>query len=330
VRDPRVTKLADGERDLVPHASRRQLSHHLGIAIRARRFDQLVREVMTLDHGNRWSPVRAGRIHLGPLHLVRPVCDGEHDPVWIRRRYAARLSRDQRRWFEAWCAMALTPSAAFRFVRRGMRPMMGGSPGVLATDNFDRANAADLGANWTTQTGYATFGINTNACDSTSAGLNCGNWYSAISWPSDQYSQITLSATVAANSDAATVRAASAATTFYAGGHNNGDAGNFSRRIWKLVAGAFTSLGTEAVNIVASDIIRLDVQGSNLELKVNGVSSITVTDAAIASGNAGISANHSAVDVPLLDDFEGGDFEPSPPPGAPTLPASPVQSGLRW
>lgn len=176
---------------------------------------------------------------------------------------------------------------------------------TLATDDFNRANSSTLGANWTAQSGVSSMSILSNQADVVD---NRGNYYSNATWPNDHWSQATILTTANILHASVRVRCATAADTYYNGGANPTDFGNKNRRIWKTVAGTRTSLGSQATDVVANDVIYLEAQGTALVFKVNGTTVVSVTDSSIASGNAGLGGRNFASDSPKYDDWSGGDF----------------------
>src|SRR5258706_12829208 len=180
---------------------------------------------------------------------------------------------------------------------------------ILATDNFNRADAANLGANWTNIRGG--LGIFSNTVDVANAADEQTARYSAISWPNDHYCTITVKQVAASSAVGAGVRVQSSGGSGrdgYWAGYNSSDSGNNNRRIWKYITGAFTSLASEAINIVVDDVVRLEVQGTTLTMFVNNVQRLQVTDSTWTVGNAGLYGKAAAIDTSVMDDFEGGDF----------------------
>src|SRR5216117_2215069 len=121
---------------------------------------------------------------------------------------------------------------------------------VLASDNFNRANAASLGANWILFKGIANHqGIFSNAADLTVASARNGDAYDGgVSWPNDQYAQAkVVTMPDAAGTWAVVVRGeavSGVSRTFYAAGVNPGDSGDTFTRIWKFVGNTFTGLAS--------------------------------------------------------------------------------------
>jgi hypothetical protein len=183
---------------------------------------------------------------------------------------------------------------------------------TLATDNFNRTNAASLGANWTASTASAgnddgDFSIASNQCIADSA--IPGVYYSGVAFPDDQWAQATA-VTLAETWTAVRVRNSSSAATYYSGGSGSGAFGNNNHRIWKTVTGTRTSLGSQAVNLADGDVLYLEAQGTNVVLKVNGATAVSLSgESSIASGSAGLGGRTSSSSKPVFDDFTAGDFD---------------------
>lgn len=172
---------------------------------------------------------------------------------------------------------------------------------TLATDNFNRANSPNLGANWTIPTADA------NALPITSNEVTQGTfpaveYYSAISWPNDQYAQLVMKS-VSTTSDSGigpAVRVTSGGNLYLA------QATTVETRLYKRVSGIYTQLGSDGAGAAANDVIYIEVQGTSVLVKKNGVTVVgPVTDSAIGAGNAGIWSTNIAN---TADDWEGGDF----------------------
>lgn len=212
---------------------------------------------------------------------------------------------------------------------------------ILATDAFTRANAADLGANWTRMPGVAAgeeLGIQGNAADVVTASTDCGDRYSAISWPNDQYSKATISNLASSLGVMARCATSGATKNFYAGGNNVNEFGGLTTDIhlWKVVAGVVTQLGSTGAGILAiGDTVEIRAQGTTITLLVNGVSKVTATDSAHATGAAGLMALHTFVNLAIWDNWEGGDFVDGQPTmrrwgGVPGMSPGPALKGRTW
>lgn len=117
-------------------------------------------------------------------------------------------------------------------------------------------------------------------------------YQNSVSWPADQYAQVTMSGASISGSQqiGPAVRVATATVTFYQFYPLTGSLA----RITKLVAGVATVLNTVAYTFTQNDVFRLEAIGTMLVGKVNGVAIISAFDAAIASGNAGFVGQNTA------------------------------------
>lgn len=186
---------------------------------------------------------------------------------------------------------------------------------ILASDNFTRANSADLGTNWdenTADPGTGGFDIVSNTASVANTGLDCSETYNAVSSPNDQYSECTFGATTADGLGVGcgvVCRSAVAARTYYrVVGCGSG------YELGRSVAGTFTSLSSGAgTTFAVGDKLRLTVKtnGANADwaLLKNGVQFASGTDTSpIASGRFGIGYSSSAPNSFTLTAWEGGDF----------------------
>ena len=176
------------------------------------------------------------------------------------------------------------------------------------TDDFARGDSGDLGANWTQIGSTAgTCGILSEQVDSTVTGNPEGSVWSADTFGDPQFSKVAV-VTLAAHEMGAVVRGSTTGNDYYAGGHNRNNHGNDNRRIYKYVAGSYSNLATEAVDIAVSDDVRLEADGTSLDLLIGGVSKVTTTDSSHSSGKPGLAVFHSSTNVAIWDDWEGGDL----------------------
>ena len=175
---------------------------------------------------------------------------------------------------------------------------------VLATDNFNRADAANLGANWGAVTGMGRYAIVSNRAEATTLAANYGDRYTAVAAPDNQYSKVTVT-TMKADTNigvGAAVRMASGVITMYLIQGNT-----IETTMFKAVSGVFTQIGLTAAASAVNDILEIDAVGTTITGKRNGVIIIgPVTDNAIASGNFGVWASNSTAGVVNLDNWEGG------------------------
>ncbi len=179
--------------------------------------------------------------------------------------------------------------------------------GVLATDDFNRANSASLGANWANVTGLNQADLQSNAAANSNAN-NIGARYTAVAAPADQYSKVTCTVLNSSTSTGvgAAVRMASGAVTLYLIQGNTTETTMF-----KGVGGSFTQLGSTAAASAVNDILEISAVGTTITGKKNGAVIIgPVTDAAIASGDYGLWFT-GVVNTLRADNWEGGNFADS-------------------
>ena len=184
---------------------------------------------------------------------------------------------------------------------------------ALATDNFNRANAATLGANWTvlsSPTTHYEVVSNVAALVGGSLGDDCVDYYNAVSFPNDQYSQAKLTVTGTGGGGSGVglcVRKASGSTnTYYRMVADH--AGSNNVEIGKKVAGAYTNLGNRTSSFTDGALFYLEVQGTTILAKNAGTTmGASITDSAIASGSAGLAYSSTETSA-SSDDWEGGDF----------------------
>lgn len=189
---------------------------------------------------------------------------------------------------------------------------------ILATDNFTRADNADLGTAWDENTGDSSpngLNISANTAVPADVTLDSSETNNTVTWPNDQYSECTFGATAAdgvGSGVGVTCREATGATVTYYRAVGNASGFQLSR----AVAGAFTSLSSGAgTTFTAGDKLRLQVKtnGANADwvLFKSGVSFASGSDTSpIASGRAGV-GHSSTSTVASLSAWEGGDLTTS-------------------
>ena len=161
----------------------------------------------------------------------------------------------------------------------------------LASDDFDRADGG-LGANWTTTTGESALAIVSNEVRGGSAAI-FGGRYTAAAAPNDGYAEIVVGSVVCTTTDEGigpAYRIAAGAQTHYLVQTNTNET-----RLYSVVGGGYTQLGSDGVACVTGDVLRLTCNGTSISVQRNGTTIIgPVTNSAIASGNAGIWAAASS------------------------------------
>ncbi len=182
---------------------------------------------------------------------------------------------------------------------------------TLASDNFNRANGG-LGANYTIVPGKAALTIVSNAVELTSTAADGGDIYTGISWPNDQWSQVTLNVmNYADNAIDVVVRCSNSVATWYVAYIGGPFGSSATYAIARVVTGTRTFIQTITTHTFsANDVIRLAVQSTTLTLYQNGAQIWTGTDANISSGYPGfiLGSNAETVSDTIMGPWAGGNF----------------------
>lgn len=192
--------------------------------------------------------------------------------------------------------------------------------GVLATDDFNRADASDLGANWTKKGDQGSDDpplhiVSNQAASHLGYGATYCMIYTGVACPDDHYSQgVIVNCTnfhgIAARvTDYNNCYVFGIASTYFGGSSS-------TYRIWKVVAGTYTSLGTGTATRATSDVLKIEANGTAIKGYVNGVEDVSVTDSSITTGDFGIWVFATSA-AARFDDWEGGDFAAAA--GQPTM-----------
>ena len=155
------------------------------------------------------------------------------------------------------------------------------------TDAFTNANSTPLpthNANWVQATG--SFVIDTNSArPATALVYNTAGW-TGDTFANDQYSEATLFTITGSTYVGAAVRVNTASTDAYI---CITDGANLTLQ-QVLGTGSAQTIASTASALVSGDVIRLEVSGTALTCKVNGVTALSGSDSDLTSGRAGISA----------------------------------------
>lgn len=181
---------------------------------------------------------------------------------------------------------------------------------TLYTDNFDRANNTDLGADWTVITSMVRFGIVSNTAQpSDLTGSDDGEYVNAITDQGDSYAQGNVSNTITTadgnyNGVGVGIRASTSAESFYAAITVNDRV-----KLFLMNGGTASLLGTFLTTWADGDLLYIEAQGSSLVVKVAGTTQITASNSTLTSGRFCVTHGTSAgASTAQVDNFEGGDF----------------------
>jgi hypothetical protein len=204
---------------------------------------------------------------------------------------------------------------------------------ATSTDDFNRANAP-LGSDWTVLTTGAAMQIASNAASTgdptTSDQVETWN---AVSFGNDQFSELQW----------ITIPDGGAETGFGPG--VRWDTGTVKTGYWmvcnttagndtfiaKMVSGSYTLLAQGDVNWAVNDVARLEIEGTTLRCKKNGIQQFTTTDAAISSGRPALCYS-STTSSPSVDNWQGGDIggAATTAPPKPTVLSQAVTQAASW
>lgn len=170
---------------------------------------------------------------------------------------------------------------------------------TLATDGFP---TGALSANWThIDVGFTA--ISNEASSATSVSLAR---YTGVAFPNDHWCQVTIGSINETTADAGP----GPAICVQAGGNAIFLQCNVNEtKIYERTAGpTYTQLGADGASVLVGSVMYLEIQGTTIIAKKNGVLLMTRTaSGAVLGGNAGIWASPVAV-TNKLDDFSAGDF----------------------
>lgn len=168
-----------------------------------------------------------------------------------------------------------------------------------ATDNFNRADAANLGSNWTGQITDPIIEANTAGCNNAASNFH-GAWWNADSFNADQYSECTRGA--GGNYSAVSVRASGTGSDmgFYAYFND----GEVIRARPAGLGGGQTTLAT-LTTYTNGDLVRISITGTTITVSKNGTPNATQpTDSVLASGAAGLAFYNNGV-IARMDNWTG-------------------------
>jgi hypothetical protein len=184
---------------------------------------------------------------------------------------------------------------------------------VLATDDFNRANANPIGAPWAKVGGIpGDFQIVSNAATPTTLASDGAAVHTGITWPNDQYCQgkVFVTGSGSSTGPGLALRGTTASETYYRLSFNAAGTGNVD--LWRAVAATYTNLWNRTATFTTGDTVRFEIQGAVIRVFINGVQvGADFTDGSpIASGSPGLSSSSTSTTA-SVDDWVGGDFTAS-------------------
>ena len=171
----------------------------------------------------------------------------------------------------------------------------------MAFDNFDRADAANLGALWTNAVASNAALIRTNAAAPDTTQNEAAAFYNAVTFSNDHYSQGQITAVANGSYIGVAGRVRAVGSGYWYGYYGDGN-GSY---LISFVNGAWTSLASGAAFTVGL-WIRIEVEGDQIRAyrgtsPATLVLTHTVTDTAITTGAPGVLSWATGIDSRLND-----------------------------
>jgi hypothetical protein len=189
----------------------------------------------------------------------------------------------------------------------------------IATDNFNRADAGSLGANWgdlNPNWGTSDIASNQVVGAGNGGGGQAARWIGAGSFTDDQYSILevrALSFSGAANRIGVLVRGSAdtdGSRDFYSAFVELNSAGpTYTTVLMKTVNGTETTIASTSNAWSVGDTIELEVEGTALRVFRNGtqIEALDSTDSALSTGLPGLITSGDA-SVAIGDNWVGGNI----------------------
>ncbi len=156
------------------------------------------------------------------------------------------------------------------------------------SDDFNRADSADLGANWTPLAVGTDAQIVSQRVRPT-AGTGVGYELATVSLGNDHFARLTIATYTGPGVGriGVMIRVADTNNRYIVFAHKN--AGGLSTDLFKLVAGVYSSLASEgATTWAAGDTIELRASGTALVVLRNGATLLSTVDGDFSSGSVGL------------------------------------------
>lgn len=166
------------------------------------------------------------------------------------------------------------------------------------TDDFNRADSTNLGANWVEVSGD--WSIVSNQLSPGAAGGTIILRAAGAMSTNDNSAQVTIAATTTA-SQGVWCRGNSNITQGYLW-RNNGT----SWDLFSVVGGSFTVIGTYTAAAIPGDVAKVQAVGTTIKGFVNGVQRVSVTDTAVTTGTS-VGIRSDSAGALRFDDFTGAD-----------------------
>ena len=182
---------------------------------------------------------------------------------------------------------------------------------TLATDDFNRANNADLGAAWDATNGQNAMQITANCAQQATIGADNGESNNSVAFPNDQWSEAVFGPNVKADGVGTGYGPAVRMTSDGSLTHYRMIGSGAGYELVRHLAGASLSLSSGAgTTFAAADALYLEFVGSTPVHKKNGAPfGAPTSNSAIAGGRAGVCySSTEAVASDGITSWQAGDF----------------------
>jgi hypothetical protein len=166
------------------------------------------------------------------------------------------------------------------------------------TDDFNRANSTDLGANWVEVSGD--WSIVSNQLSPGAAGGTIILRATGAMASSDHFAQVTIAATT------------SASQGVWCRGNSNISQGYLLRNngtswdLFSVVGASFVVIGTYTAAAAPGDVAKIQAVGSLIKGFINGIERISVTNTAVTAGTS-VGIRSDSAGAVKYDNFSAGD-----------------------
>jgi hypothetical protein len=183
------------------------------------------------------------------------------------------------------------------------------APDVVATDDFNRANATLTASSpdWASTGAWPTPSIVSNKVRPSATGVDQGSYWSSSGFANDQWVEFDVDLTgVSGYSGATAWVRRTADNAFYAAEWADGG----TLKLFVVTPGSgWVQIGATVSGAGLTGRLRLEAVGSRITVFKDGVQQITQTDATHTTGRPAFHIFHAGGTAPSIDNFSAGDWE---------------------
>ena len=175
-----------------------------------------------------------------------------------------------------------------------------------ASDNFNRANETLTdSADWTVGAASTSPELVSNEIEGV-ASVETIAFFDTFVPTDDQSAEMTITGLVQLGGIwSVNCRWTGSLRQGYTAGHNGNDEGNLDRRLYEHDGVTRTQIATEADDLVVSEVIRVEAEGTTIRMFVDGVEELSATDSTFSGGDGAVILQEIANSA---DDFKISDL----------------------